>query len=175
MTTRIIATLALAATLGGCANGNPLQTGSLFGGATKTAAAAPQAQNDPVSRAFQVGSTAARAQKCGFNFDAVKLRTQFIAAETATNPADAAKVTQIYDTAYRGVTRAVADKNEDYCTGGKVAAIKSALNRHMTGDYSPEPPAPVAEEDGGLFGSAGSSSSSPSGGIWQATKLPQDL
>ena len=122
---------------------------------------------------MQVGSTAARAQKCGFNFDPVKLRMQFIAAETATSPAEAPKVTQIYDTAFRGITRAVASKNEDYCSGPKVTAIKSALNRHMTGDFTPDPPASVADE-GGLFDGLGSSNSS-SGGVWQSTKLPQDL
>ncbi len=172
MTLRIVATLSMAGLLAGCSSGGLSSTGSIFGGATKTAAAAPQAQNDPVSRALQVGSTAARAQKCGFNFDAAKLRTQFIAAETAANPADTQKVSQIYDTAYRGISRAVASKNEDYCSGGKVAAIKSALNRHMTGDYTPDPPAPVAEE-GGLFDGLGSSGNSD--GIPQAKKLPQDL
>ena len=43
----------------------------------------------------------------------------------------------------------------------------------MTGDYTPDPPAPVAEE-GGLFDGLGSSSGN-SDGIPQAKKLPQDL
>lgn len=164
MTSRGISASAIAAilsaTLGlaGCGASLPNTTGSLFGGAP---AAPPAPANDPTSRALQVGSTAARAEKCGFNFDPVKLRTQFIAAETAANPADAGKISQVYDTAYRGVARGVAEQGEAYCSDQKTVKIKSALARHLAGDYAPDPlePAPVEE---GLFSS--SSSGSTNGG-----------
>lgn len=152
--------LCISAVLGGCGASIPnLTTGSLFGGSSAAPAAAPQVSNDPTSRAIQVGTTSARAQKCGFNFDAVKLRTQFLATESATNPADAAKLGQVYDIAFNGVSKAVVAQSEDYCTPHKTATIKEALNRHLTGDYTPATPEPVAD-DGGLFGDLGTSDSS---------------
>jgi hypothetical protein len=153
--------LALCLSLSGCGASIPnLTTGSLFGGEAAKPAA-PQVSNDPTSRAMQVGTTSARALKCGFNFDPVKLRTQFLAAEAPalTNPADVDKLNRIYDVSFNGVSKAVAEKGEDYCTPNKTQKIKEALNRHLTGDYTPTPPEPVVEEDGGLFGGFGSSSS----------------
>ena len=143
------AALALAFAAGGCGATLPgMSTGSLFGGDAPKAA--PVIQNDASARALQVGGLVARAQKCGFNFDAAKLRTQFLATESAQSPADAAKTAQIYDTAERGVARALAGKGEEYCSQAKSNIIKAALNRHMAGDYTPDPAAP-AEDAGGLF------------------------
>jgi hypothetical protein len=171
MTTRSIMTaralcmglcLSVSVALGGCGANIPnLTTGSLFGGSAAAPVAAPQVSNDPTSRAIQVGTTSARAQKCGFNFDAVKLRTQFLATESASvaNPADAAKLGQVYDIAFNGVSKAVVAQSEDYCTPHKTATIKEALNRHLTGDYTPSAPEPVADE-GGLFGDLGTTDSS---------------
>lgn len=147
-----------AASLGGCGASLPsLTTGSLFGGKP----AAPVAQNDGVSKALDVGANSARAIKCGYNFDPAKLRGQFLATETAANPADAEKLGQIYDTAFRGISKAVATKADDYCTAAKTARIKEALNRNLAGDYTPLPPEPV--ENDGLFSSWGSASSSGEG------------
>ncbi len=113
---------------------------------------APQDYNTPTNRALQVAGTSARAQKCGYNFDPVKLRTQFLAAESATDPASIDQLSKIYDTAYNGVTKAIAGQGENYCSKDKVATIKSALTRHLAGDYVPPPPVP---EDGGLLGALG--------------------
>lgn len=147
--------------LSGCGASLPgMSTGSLFGG--DSAPKAPVAPaNDPTSRAVQVGTTSARALKCGFNFDPVKLRTQFLANETMTsaNPADADKLGQIYDVSFRGVSKAVAGQSDEYCTTHKTNRIKLALNRHLAGDYAPEPPEPVAEEEG-LFSGFSSSDTS---------------
>jgi hypothetical protein len=149
--------LVLSLAVAGCGASLPgLTTGSLFGGEKP---AAPQVTNDPVSRAMQVGTTSARALKCGYNFDPAKLRANFIAAESATNPADAQKIAQIYDTAFNGISKAVATQGDAYCSPQKTRTIKEALNRHLAGDYTPDPPAPVVEDEG-LFGSLGSSSSS---------------
>jgi len=147
------------ATLSACGSSLPSPTtGSLFGGAQAT----PQvAQNDSVSRALDVGANSARAIKCGYNFDPAKLRGQFLSFETTANAADAGKLAQIYDTAFNGVSKAVATKRDDYCTADKTAAIKEALNRHLAGDYTPTPPKPVEEEDG-YFSSWGASSGSTS-------------
>jgi hypothetical protein len=153
---------ASAAALGGCGASLPsLTTGSLFGGAKVPP---PVAQNDPVSRALDVGATSARAIKCGYNFDPAKLRGQFLTAETAANPADAGKLAQVYDSAFSGVSKAIAAKGDDYCSAAKTTKIKEALNRHLAGDYTPSPPEPV-EQDEGLFGGWGSSGSSDSGGV----------
>jgi hypothetical protein len=142
----------------GCGSSLPsLTTGSLFG-----AKAAPAvAQNDPVSRAMDVAATSARAVKCGYNFDPAKLKNQYVTSETTANPADAAKLTQVYDTAFNGVSKALTEQ-PDYCTAAKTAKIKQALNRHLAGDYTPAPPEPVA--DTGIFSGFGSGSSS-SGGV----------
>jgi hypothetical protein len=146
--------------LAGCGASLPsLSTGSLFGGAQ---AAPPVAQNDPVSRALDVGATSARAIKCGYNFDPAKLRGQFLTAETAANPDDAGKLAQIYDSAFSGVSKAVAAKGNDYCSAAKTARIKDALNRHLAGDYTPSPPEKV-EQDEGLFSGWGNGSSNSSG------------
>jgi hypothetical protein len=172
MMSRTIAAVLVAVSVAGCSGAsNLLKTGSLTGSDSKPAEAAPQVQNDPATRALQVGSTSARALKCGFNFDPVKLRTQFLAAESAIDPANVQKAQTIYDTAYRGVSRGVATKGEEYCTSSKVAMIKSALTRHMAGDYTPDPPAPVAEDEGGgLFGGFGNTSGSTSTGLDKLTK-----
>lgn len=159
---RLAGVLAAASCASGCGASLPnLSTGSLFGGSSKPAAPAPPT-NDPTARALQVGSTSARAQKCGFNFDAAKLRTQFLAAESTalTNPGDADKLGQVYDTAFRGVGKAVSGQGEAYCTDPKTSKIKTALNRHLAGDYTPEPPEPV-EEEPSLFGGGSSSSYAP--------------
>jgi hypothetical protein len=154
----LVLNFALAVAVSGCGASIPgMTTGSLFGGdAAKTAA--PQVTNDPTSRAMQVGSVSARAQKCGFNFDAVKLRTQFLAAEAPnlTNPGDTEKVSKMYDVAFNGISKAVADQGEGYCTPSKTSKIKEALNRHLAGDYTPAPPEPVVEESSvfGDFGTA---------------------
>lgn len=137
MKAKILAVAAATVILGGCGASLPNVTGSLFSGSTQPVAA-PVAQNDSVARAMQVGGTAARAQKCGFNFDANKLRMQFLAAEGATAPADVAKTTQIYDSAYRGVAKALSSRGEDYCSQAKSTVLKNALTRHMSGDYTPD-------------------------------------
>jgi hypothetical protein len=147
-----------AASVGGCGASLPsLSTGSLFG-ASKSAAA-PAVQNDPVSRAMEVSSTSARAIKCGYNFDPAKLKGQFLAAEMAASPADAEKLTQVYDTTFSGVSKALATKGSDYCSSSKTTQIKAALNRHLAGDYTPSPPEPVEQEEGLLGGLSSSSSS----------------
>lgn len=168
MTARKILALALGTALAGCGAKLPsLTTGSLFGGtpeATAKPAAAPQVRNDPLARAMQVAATSARAEKCGFNFDPVKLRNQFLASEAAASPNEAANLTQVYDTSFRGISKTLVGRGGDeYCTPAKSDAIKTALNRHLSGDYTPEPPPPPSEAaDAGILG--GVFDSSPDGG-----------
>lgn len=142
-----------------------LTTGSLFGGDSKPEAppASPVVKNDPTSRAFQVGTTSARAVKCGFNFDPDKLKSNYLASEAAAvTPAELPKVEQTYDVAFRAVAKAVAGQKEDYCSALKTAEIKLALNRHLAGDFTPAPPRAQAEAEGGLFSSLSSNNSGSS-------------
>jgi hypothetical protein len=142
MSGRFIFALSCALAAGGCSGSSSgLSTGSLFGGSSSgTAAPAAEVANpagDPTSRAFQVGSTSARAVKCGYNFDPNKLRANFLASEAATvNAADIPRVEKVYDTAYSGVAKAVASQ-ADYCSPGKTADIKANLTRHLAGDFTP--------------------------------------
>jgi hypothetical protein len=154
---------ALALAAGGCSSASTgLSTASVSGTGAAGAPAAPAAPvHDATSRALQVGSTAARAVKCGYNFDPAKLKASFLASEGAINPADVAKATQVYEIAYNGVTKAVLTK-ADYCSASKTAEIKSDLTRHLAGDFTPPPPKAVAYEPG-FFDSWGDGNGSESG------------
>ncbi|MBU1211502.1 MAG: hypothetical protein KJ587_09545 [Alphaproteobacteria bacterium] len=130
-----------------------MTTGSLFGGSSQTAApVAPVDNNTPTGRALHVGTVAARASKCGYNFDAAGLKSNYLAAEAASGLAvgDLTRVEQIYDTGYRGVMTAAASE-PDYCNSKRTAAIKTDLTKVLSADFSP-PPAPKVAGDGGVFG-----------------------
>lgn len=159
---RLIILAVLAACLTGCGVSLPNTTGTLFSGNKKPAK--PETNNTVSGRAIQVGTTSARAQKCGFVFDAAKLRADFLAAESAlgNDPAQAQKAEKIYDTAYRGLSKAVASKGDEYCSPSKTKKIKTALNRHLAGDFTPED-LPPKEEDEGMFSGWGGGSGSSEG------------
>jgi hypothetical protein len=111
------------------------------------------AADDPLARPIQVGWTVARAQKCGFNFDAPKMRMSFLASEAQRGvTGDAlAKVEKSFDHTAATV-RANISENADYCTDARSAQIKSDLQRHLAGDYAPklqDPKKKVAS--GGFF------------------------
>jgi len=89
---------------------------------------------------MDVAATSARAIKCGYNFDRVKLKNQFLASESAANPGEAAKLPQIYDTAFNGVSKALAGEGADYCSELKVARIKLALTLTSTAITLPRLP-----------------------------------
>lgn len=165
--------LGLTLLLGGCSSSSGVSTGSLFGGGSQTAAApaaAPNPAGDPTTRAFQVGSTAARAVKCGYNFDPVKLKTNFLASEAAAvSVADIPRVEKVYDTAYNGVTKAVAGQG-NYCTPEKTADIKASLTRHLAGDFTPTPAKPQPKDEGWFSNWGGAQDKGPafgSEGWWE--------
>ena len=149
---RFVIVAMAAASLGGCGASLPkLTTGSLFGGKADAASTIDR-NNDPATRTMDVAATSARAIKCGYNFDPTKLKNDFLASQTSADPANASKITQIYDASFNTVSKAIAGK-PDYCTADKTTKIKTALNRHLAGDYTPSPPEPV--EDDSLFGGMG--------------------
>ena len=168
-----------AVALAGCSSLPGLSTGSIFGGsnapsgATNVQSAAdvsPVVTSDPTSRAFQVGTVSARAVKCGYNFDAQKLRTSFLASEAAAGTDATTRIQQIYDVSYNGVIKATA-ADPRYCTEQRTKEIKADLNRHLAGDFTPPPPKKVVAESGGLFSDWGDSSGDDKG---VRSTLPMD-
>ena len=144
-------TLALVATgLAGCSTSSGLTTGSLIGSDAKSTQHQQGPANDPMSRAFQVGTVSARAIKCGFNFDPAKLKTNYLAYERLQPSADLAKIERTYDVSFNGIAKAVAGE-KDYCTDEKTASIKADLSRHLAGDYTPSALPKKQEDDGGIF------------------------
>jgi hypothetical protein len=155
----------LAATAAGCANAPlpSLTTGSLFGSSpdTKAAAAAqkPAIRNDPLARTLQVSRIAARAQRCGYNFDPAKLKGNFLAAEGAEPGADVAslaKLDQTYTVTYNATLKAIMPET-DYCSESRLAHTKANLTRHLAGDFTPGEQMQQVDDSivsfgGGLFG-----------------------
>jgi hypothetical protein len=160
--TAAAACLALAgavSALAGCANAPlpNLSTGSLFGGGDAKAAAPqpPQIRNDPVARTLQVARVSARAERCGFHFDAARLKANFIAAEGAQPGADVAalgKLDQTYTVTTTATAKVIAG-DEGYCSEARTAHIKGDLTRHLAGDYTPGKA--FVKEDDSLFSFGG--------------------
>lgn len=118
--------------------------GKMFGGGSEqtTAATGPEAvaqakANTPTARAVQVAWTAMRAKKCGFNFDAQKLRNSFLQAEGAItgDPATLTKAQRAYDYTAKNITERIGP-DENYCTETRARKIGADLKRHLAGDYS---------------------------------------
>ncbi len=141
----------VAASAAGCSSDGGLSTGTLIGGNSANPAKALPNNNTPTGRALHVGSVSGRATKCGFNFNAAALRTNYLSAEASggTAVADLGKIEKIYDSGYRGVLAAAA-RDPNYCNSKRTYVIKTALNKTLAGDYSP-PPAKV-EKEVGVFG-----------------------
>ena len=170
--------------LAGCSGsggGAGLTTAAILdGGATAAPGDAPSiAADDPMARPVQVGWTAARAQKCGFNFDAAKLRGMFLASEAQRGIAGdgLGKIEKSYDQTVATVRSNIAGDG-DYCSDKRSAAIKADLQRHLAGDYSSklqEPKKKVAT--GGFFegwGAEPDTSTFNPKTIWQELKDKKD-
>jgi hypothetical protein len=157
---RLTSALSVAAILGlaGCSGtGSQLTTASIFGGAkpvkpatvvagTPPVAAAPGAQLAPAplrpeAQPMQVALTSALAAKCGFHFNPLKLRSDVLAAEAVRNPDPAlqSKLEQLYDTTHARVTLALTKKPETCQNEKQVAEIRKDLQRHLAGDFTPNP------------------------------------
>ena len=96
--------------------------------------------------------TSARAQKCGFSFDPVKLKTNFLATEArngALQP-QLASTEKAYDQSFTSISARIKGE-EGYCTEKKTAAIKSDLQRHLAGDYTPKLPVEKKVASGGFL------------------------
>jgi hypothetical protein len=164
MRRHIVAVLMIATALSGCSSGNGVSTSSILGTAPSPPAGQPAGAtpvaavvipSTPTDRAFQVGTVSARAAKCGYNFDAPKLKAAYMANEIGRGtPSDQmANVEQIYNVAYGGVTKAAAE-DPNYCSDRKTQEIKADLTRLLAGDFEPPKKTAVAKkkDGGGIFG-----------------------
>jgi hypothetical protein len=149
----LLATLTAAgASLAACSSGQGLTTASILGGPS-TAEAAPAAAVKPQDRAIQVAAVSARAQKCGYNFDPMKLRANYLSSETAggLDATQTAQLGEIYDKTNRAVVVAI-QSEQGFCTEEKTKQIKADLTRHLAGDFSTNK-GTVAQKSGGFFDS----------------------
>lgn len=143
----------LAAGLAACSGGSGgLTTGSLFGsGQASQATVAPPAPVPftPTDRALHMGAVAARASKCGYNFDPAKLKSAYLAyeAQQGTAADQLQRIEREYEFSRLTVRNRIA-KDEDYCSDAKTRQIKADLTRHLAGDFSPPPRKVVPREPG---------------------------
>ena len=85
----------------------------------------------------QVASTSAKAARCGFYFDAAKLKSGALAAEAAKNPAPEAaqKADQLYEYTRTSVGKLLDEAGS--CSQGELTQVREDLPRYLAGDFSP--------------------------------------
>jgi hypothetical protein len=123
--------------LGACSSGSALTTNSLFGGGKETSALPAPPPETMTDRVVHTGTTAARAQRCGYVFDPVGLRQSYLAFETqqGATPEALAKAEKSYDFTYATVMKKIGGE-PDYCSDDKTAVIKNDLTKVLAGDFS---------------------------------------
>jgi hypothetical protein len=136
----------------GCGNGSAGLTTASTG---LLPADAPTAVTnaDPMARPVAVAWTSARAKRCGFYFDPAKLKINYLAYERTLNAAadQLAKIEKAYDSTFRVTSEKVAG-DPDYCTDNRGLEIKTELQRHLAGDYTPNLPKAKAVANCGFWG-----------------------
>jgi len=129
----------LAGTLSACSGGGGgLTTASLLGTPEKPPV------DEPTERALHSAAVSARAAKCGYNFNPIKLRESFLASEAANGatPEQMAKLSQSYDFTVATVSKQISNPQE-YCSESKTREVSAQLNKQLAGDFrSPNKPAP---------------------------------
>ncbi|HEV3242623.1 MAG TPA: hypothetical protein VGY14_05200 [Methyloceanibacter sp.] len=113
-------------------------TGTSKPGATTDAAARYVQPQDPMARPIQVAWTSARATYCGFMFDPVKLKNDYMADESrrGTDPYQLRHLSEAYDYTLKSVTDTIKD-DPKYCNKERTDAIRADLKRYLAGDYAP--------------------------------------
>ena len=93
---------------------------------------------DPLARPIQLAWTSARASHCGFMFDPVRLKADFMAAETArgVDPYQLQRYSEAYDYTRESVMHTIKD-DPNYCNKARTDAIRADLKRYLAGDYTP--------------------------------------
>lgn len=129
----------LAVTLSACSGGGGMTTASLLGTPEKPPV------DEPTERALHSASISARATKCGYNFNAIKLRESFLASEAANGatPEQMAKLGQSYDFTVTTISKQISNP-EQYCSESKTREVSAQLSKQLAGDFkSPrKPPLP---------------------------------
>ncbi len=153
--------VAVSIALGGCSSGggtgSGLSTASILGEAPASASGESPGitKADPMARPVQVAWTAARAEKCGFNFDGARLKANYMAFEQSQG-ADAAKIgtiTKSYDMTVAKIKSSLVGQ-EGYCTEKKSSLIKADLQRHLAGNFEPNFPEDKKIAQGNIFTTA---------------------
>ncbi len=133
----LIATLACVVS---ACSGEGVSTGSLLGISKK-----PVEVDQPTERALHSAAVSARAAKCGYNFDANRLREAYLASEAAggATPEQMAKLGQSYDFTRATVSKQIANP-EEYCSENTTRAVSAALTKQLAGDFKApyKPPLP---------------------------------
>jgi len=113
-------------------------TGASKPGATTDQAARYVQPEDPMARPIQVAWTSARASNCGFMFDPVKLKDDYMRDESrrVTDPYQLQKISQAYDYTLESVADTIKD-DPNYCSKERTDAIRVDLRRYLAGDYTP--------------------------------------
>jgi hypothetical protein len=120
----------LGSTLSACSGGGGLTTASLLGTPQKPPI------DEPTERALHSAATSARATKCGYNFNPIKLREAYLASEAASGatPEQMAKLSQSYDFTVTTVSKQIS-KPEEYCSESKTREVSAQLNKQLAGDF----------------------------------------
>lgn len=131
----------LALGLAACSSTGGSQTGFLSGGGDADATATTQqtVSNDPDTRVMQLAWNTARADKCGFQFNAPRMRASYLAweGELGAAPEEIARYASGYDQSgalFRA--RIKAEPIAEYCSGKVVSDIRSAMTQYIAGDFS---------------------------------------
>jgi len=113
-------------------------SGSGQGGVSSDKAARYVTPQDPLARPIQVAWTSARASHCGFVFDPVKLKADFMAAEarSGVDQNQLKRISDAYDYTRDSVTETI-KQDSNYCTKERNDAIRADLRRYLAGDYTP--------------------------------------
>src|SRR5499426_2631416 len=121
----LLAGAGLAAGCGG--NGAGLTTASTAAGDSKI-----PSNDDPLARPTFVAWTSARAKRCGFFFDAAKLKANYLAYESkrGAGASELANIEKTYDQTFKTTSDTVW-ATEEYCSDRKGAEIKQELARHL--------------------------------------------
>lgn len=133
----MLALVGLMPVLAGCGSGGGLTTGTLLGGASQPTPQATVAPETPTDRAVHVGTTSARAQRCGYVFDAASVRQAYLASEQQAGlaPDQLAKAEKSYDYTVASISKAIAGE-EDYCSDERTGTIKRDLNQVLAGNFA---------------------------------------
>jgi hypothetical protein len=133
----IVAASLVVALLQGCSTVGRV-TGSGQEGVSSDKAARYVTPQDPLARPIQVAWTSARASQCGFMFDPVKLKADFMAEEArrGLDQNQLQRTSEAYDYTRDSVMDTI-KHDSNYCTKERNDAIRADLRRYIAGDYTP--------------------------------------